>query len=72
MRTASLDGNGWEGEFSDMREVSLSMLTGAYMTLRDEMDEGLTGVAMICEDDCWRLFPADYEPPLTKRDGSVR
>ncbi len=55
-----------------MREVSLSMLTGAYMTLRDEMDEGLTGVAMICEDDCWRLFPADYEPPLTKRDGSVR
>jgi hypothetical protein len=70
--TWSLDGNGWEGEFSDMREVSLWMLTGAYITLREEMDEGLTGVAMICEDDCWRLFPADYDPPLTKRDGSVR
>ncbi len=68
----SLDQNGWDAEYSSVKEVSPWALIGPMVTLREEMFEGKTGIAAECEDSFWRLFAADYTPPLRKRDGSVR
>jgi hypothetical protein len=63
----SLDRNGWQGEYDRIHEISRWLLTGPKITLREEMDEGLTGVAGVCEDGFWRIFPADYDAPLQRR-----
>ncbi|WP_298190541.1 hypothetical protein [Novosphingobium sp.] len=68
----SLDQNGWDAEYSSVNEISPWPLTGPMVTLREEMFEGKTGVGAECEDGFWRIFPADYTPPLRKRDGSER
>ena len=38
------------------------LLRGPQVTLRVDMDMGLTGVGAVCEDGFWHIFPADYEP----------
>lgn len=68
----SLDQNGWDAEYDAVVELSPWMLTGPMVTLREEMFDGITGVGMRCEDGFWRIFPADYDPPLRMRDGSER
>ena len=68
----SLDQNGWDAEYSAVKEIAPWPFTGLMVTLREEMFEGKTGVASECEDGFFRIFPADYDPPLRKRDGSVR
>jgi len=68
----SLDQTGGPAEYDKVIELSPWQLTGPMITLREEMFEGITGVGMKCEDGFYRIFPADYTPPLTKRDGSVR
>lgn len=68
----SLDQNGWDAEYDDLVELSPWLLTGPMVTLREDMFDSITGVGMLCEDDFWRIFPADYTPPLRKRDGSER
>ncbi|MCW1381970.1 hypothetical protein OLX02_03960 [Novosphingobium sp. KCTC 2891] len=68
----NLDQNGWDADYDDVVELSPWLLTGSMVTLREEMFDGITGVGMRCEDGFWRIFPADYTPPLRKRDGSVR
>lgn len=47
-----------------IREMSRWLLRGPLVTLREEMDGGLTGIGMVCEDDFWRIFPPDHETPL--------
>lgn len=64
--------NGWDAEFGAAVEISPWLLHGRLITLRAEMFAGKTGIGHPCEDGFWRVFPADYEPPLRKRDGSVR
>lgn len=68
----SLDQNGWDAEYSSVKEISPWTFTGPMVTLREEMFEGKTGVGAECEDGSIRLFPADHTPPLRKRDGSER
>ena len=41
--------------------MSSWLLRGPQVTLRDDMDMGLTGVGAVCEDGFWHIFPADYE-----------
>ena len=38
------------------------MLRGPQVTLREDMDIGLTGVGAVCDDGFWHVLPADYEP----------
>lgn len=68
----SLDQSGCEADYESLAEVSPWTLTGPLVTLREAMFEGETGIGHECEDGFWRIFPADYDPPLRKRDGSVR
>ena len=68
----SLDQTGGPAEYDKVIELSPWLLTGPLVTLREEMFEGITGVGMKCEDGFYRIFPADYDPPLRRRDGSVR
>ena len=63
----SLDANGWEGDYSEVREIPDTQLTGALSTLREGMEEGLTGVGCKCDDVFWRIFPADYDFPIVRR-----
>jgi hypothetical protein len=67
-----LDQSGGPADYAEVVELSPWQLNGPLVTLREEMFEGITGVGMICEDGFYRIFPADYDRPLTKRDGSVR
>ena len=64
--------NGWDAEFGAAVEMSPWLLHGKQITPRAEMFAGKSGIGQPCEDGFWRAFPADYEPPLRKRDGSVR
>jgi hypothetical protein len=64
--------NGWDAEFGAAVEMSPWLLHGKQITPRAEMFAGKSGIGQPCEDGFWRVFPADYEPPLRKRDGSVR
>lgn len=61
----SLDRNGWDADYDGVREISPWTLTGYMGTLREDMFVGKTGVGLECEDGYWRIFPADYEPPLS-------
>ena len=67
----SLDQSGGPAEYGNVVEHSPWLLTGPMVTLREEMFEGETGVGLKCEDGFWRIFPADYDPPLRRRDGTV-
>lgn len=53
---------GDDGESATLEEVSPWLLRGPQVTLREDMDIGLTGVGAVCEDGFWHVFPADYEP----------
>ena len=53
---------GDDGENATVQEMSPWFLRGPQVTLREDMDGGLTGVGSVCEDGFWRIFPADYEP----------
>jgi hypothetical protein len=55
---------GDRGESATVKEMSPWLLRGPQVTLREDMDEGLTGVGSVCEDGFWRIFPADYEPTI--------
>ena len=50
------------GENATVEGMSPWLLRGPQVTLREDMDVGLTGVGSVCEDGFWRIFPADYEP----------
>ena len=52
------------GENATVAEMSPWLLRGPQVTLREDMDVGLTGVGSVCEDGFWRIFPADYEPTV--------
>lgn len=54
--------NGDDGENATIEEMSPWLLRGPQVTLREDMDIGLTGVGAVCEDGFWHVFPADYEP----------
>lgn len=64
----SLDANGWEGEYDAMHQISRWVLVGPKTTLREDMDQGLTGIGHECEDGAWHIFPPDYEPPIVPRN----
>ncbi len=68
----SLDQTGGPADYGTVVEFPLWLLTGPMVTLREEAFEGETGVGKECVDGSWRIFPADYEPPLTRHDGTVR
>ena len=53
---------GDDGENATVEEMSPWLLRGPQVTLREDMDIGLTGVGAVCEDGFWHVFPADYEP----------
>ena len=53
---------GDSGENATVEEMSPWLLRGPQVTLREDIDGGLTGVGSVCEDGFWRIFPADYEP----------
>ena len=53
---------GDDGESATIEEMSPWLLRGPQVTLREDMDMGLTGVGAVCEDGFWHIFPADYEP----------
>ena len=55
---------GDDGESATIEEMSPWLLRGPQVTLREDMDVGLTGVGSVCEDGFWRIFPADYEPTV--------
>lgn len=67
----SLDQSGGPADYDNVLELSPWMLTGPMVTLREDMFEGITGVGMECDDDFWRIFPADYDLPIRGRDGTV-
>ena len=52
------------GENATVEGMSPWLLRGPQVTLREDMDVGLTGVGSVCEDGFWRIFPADYEPTV--------
>lgn len=54
--------NGDDGEAATVTEMSRWLLRGPQVTLREDMDVGLTGLGSVCEDGFWHIFPADYEP----------
>lgn len=56
---------GWSDDAQDLADMSRWLLTGPKVTLREDMDAGLTGVGRECEDGNWHILPADYEAPLT-------
>jgi hypothetical protein len=68
----SLDQTSSPAEYDTVVELSPWQLTGPLLTLREEMFEGEAGVGMKCEDGFWRIFPADYDLPVRRRDGTVR
>ena len=53
---------GDDGVNATVEEMSPWLLRGPQVTLREDMDMGLTGVGSVCEDGFWHIFPADYEP----------
>ena len=53
---------GDDGVNATVEEMSPWLLRGPQVTLREDMDIGLTGVGSVCEDGFWHIFPADYEP----------
>ena len=53
---------GDDGESATIEEMSPWLLRGPQVTLREDMDVGLTGVGSVCEDGFWHVFPADHEP----------
>ena len=55
---------GDSGENATVEEMSPWLLRGPQVTLREDMDVGLTGVGSVCEDGFWRIVPADYEPTV--------
>lgn len=57
---------GGKGEHATLKEMSRWLLRGPQVTLREDMDTGLTGVGAVCEDGFWRIFPADYEPEISR------
>lgn len=57
------DQTGWEDDFPDVKEMSRWLLTGPKVTLREDMDVGLTGIGRECED-------GSYEVPLTDTEES--
>ena len=57
---------GDDGKSATIEEMSPWLLRGPQVTLREDMDMGLTGVGAVCEDGFWRIFPADHEPTLVK------
>ena len=57
--------DGDDGESATVTEMSRWLLRGPQVTLREDMDVGLTGVGAVCEDGFWHIFPADYEPTFT-------
>ena len=63
----SLDANGWEGDYDQVREIPSTQLTGALSTLIEGMEQGLTGIGHQCDDGNWRIFPADYDFPIVRR-----
>jgi hypothetical protein len=58
--------NGFREGPESMLEMTRWLLRGPQVILREDMDAGLTGVGRVCEDGFWRVFPADYEAPLTR------
>ena len=68
----SLDQSGGDAEYDTIEELSPWLLMGPKVTLREEMFEGETGIGHECDDGFWRIFPADHDLPLRKRDGSKR
>jgi hypothetical protein len=62
----NLSNYGERGEFTGAQEVPRWLLQGPQVTLREDMDAGLTGVGSVSEDGLWHIFPADYEPELSR------
>lgn len=60
----SRDAFGWEGELETMQRYVHWLLVGPQVTLREDMDAGLTGVGRECEDGFWRIFAPDHERSL--------
>jgi len=56
---------GWSDDAQDLTEMSRWLLTDAKVTLREDMEAGLTGIGRECEDGFWHILPPDYEAPLT-------
>jgi hypothetical protein len=42
-------------------------LTGGLATLRDDLENVITGVAAVDNDGVWRVLPPDWEPSYTKQ-----
>ena len=53
---------GDDGENATVEEMSPWLLKGPQVTLREDMEIGMTGVGDVCEDGFWHIFPAIYEP----------
>jgi hypothetical protein len=51
------DLDGWKGAMCSISEVSPWLLTGPQITLREEMEQGLEGVAELGDDGFWHITP---------------
>ncbi len=47
-----------------LRKMSRWDLHGEFVTLRDDMQADMSGVAFLDEHDVWRILPPDWEGPI--------
>ncbi|GAC1580320.1 MAG: hypothetical protein NVS3B5_13840 [Sphingomicrobium sp.] len=64
----SAEMTGEESEYSERREIAREALVGPLELLQQDMDQGFKGIACECDDGMWRVFPADYEASVKRRD----
>lgn len=55
-------------EFNGMTRISPWLLEHERITLREQMYEGLTGVARNCDDGYWRIMPVETEAAFHRRN----